>query len=676
MLNTDDIRLAEVKMLSKKLAPLSAQLQVVEHEDSVQRIAALPPDQREAFLENLLAMYQREEELGSFSSAADDAFFFRNLSSEVNQTTDDQGNWYFYNQTMVSLGKMEFEKRWGRRSLADDWRRLDKKAISAEPENQGPVTGPTDPFSPEGGPGAPPKAETGPEKAPGALPDMNSLLEGLPLTPEKMEASHQRLEEAIYGAGMIFYEQLDRYSESREMLTELLLEYPETEHRKQALMTLFLACQQMENGPCMVQRKQEYLSEFPDTPFGEYLRDPDFLEKQKALEEKMNQNYREAYRSYKVGDWSRAITQTLEVKESRFEPLKPKASLLMAMAYGRKGEAKLFEAGLSEVVANYQGSPEALLAGEWLSMLNEGRRPVKLESGYAQEAPKDAGVEEATTSGTVAEQEGFIMEPDSVHFLLIAVNNDANINQLMFNVADYNFEHFLIGDYQLKTDRLADGRRMLKVGPFPNKNIGMDYYFSVRDNTALFKGSRAGGTTLLLISANNLKPLLLSSDILGYQGFFLKQYLAGSEVSAVVISEREVPAEEVIAEEVTVEEAVAYSMSDGPMLGMVVIPSNSGNKKRAMQFLPNYVRNIISVSVSVSEEQLADGTDVLLIDGFPVLTEFGKLKEALAKNPYWKGQLAGADWQVCPVSVESLKQIREQGNVKDYLKFVEDELGK
>ncbi len=663
--------LGRVKIITQKLAPISSSLQILQYEDSVQRIAALPDDQRELFIENLMAVNQLKKERGGFSSTADDAFFFQNLANQGNQTTDEQGNWYFYNPTMVSLGKMEFEKRWGRRSLNDNWRRNNKADQRGDEVERDMDMLPPDPFNAGEGPGGP---GGGPAKAlaAGASPDRQSLLDGLPLTPQKMEVSQQRREDAIYGAGVGLYEQLDKYREAVEMLDKLLTEFPETEHRSQALMTLYLACRDLDNQPCMALRKQQYLAEFPDSRFSGYLSDPDYVENQAAQQERMNRQYQDAYRFYKAGDWEQTINQAETVLAGDFEPLKPKAVLLIAMAHGRNGNTQLFQSGLSEVVSRFEGSNEAVLAGEWLAMLDQGRKPVKTQSvswvaEVAQAQPGQEAVE------FIPEIAGFVSEPDSLHYMLMVVSDQADINQLMFNVADYNFERFLIGDYHLKTEKLADGRRVLSVGPFPNKSTGMDYFYAVRDNQALLKGSRAAGSSFFLVSQSNLKPLLLSGDLPAYQTFFLENYLPGSQASAVVISELQVPdyapmAEE---EEEMIDVSVAFVPNVAPIMGMVVIPSESGNKKRAQQFLPNYVRNITSASVLISEEQLTGGATVLLIKAFNDKADFEKLVEALQGNPYWNNQLAGSDWAVYPVSEANFKIIVDLGETKAYKKFLE-----
>ena len=42
--------------------------------------------------------------------------------------------WYFYNPATVANGKNEFQRLWGQRQLADDWRRNNKTVLATEEE--------------------------------------------------------------------------------------------------------------------------------------------------------------------------------------------------------------------------------------------------------------------------------------------------------------------------------------------------------------------------------------------------------------------------------------------------------------------------------------------------------------------------------------------------------------
>ena len=49
-------------------------------------------------------------------------------NNRFNQSNQTQGGkWYFYNPATLSYGLSEFRKKWGKRKLEDDWRRINKK---------------------------------------------------------------------------------------------------------------------------------------------------------------------------------------------------------------------------------------------------------------------------------------------------------------------------------------------------------------------------------------------------------------------------------------------------------------------------------------------------------------------------------------------------------------------
>ena len=43
---------------------------------------------------------------------------------------EQEGKWYFYNQSAMAFGRTEFRRRWGDRKLEDNWRRSNKTRVS------------------------------------------------------------------------------------------------------------------------------------------------------------------------------------------------------------------------------------------------------------------------------------------------------------------------------------------------------------------------------------------------------------------------------------------------------------------------------------------------------------------------------------------------------------------
>jgi tetratricopeptide (TPR) repeat protein len=530
---------SEIRQFSAKLNPLADNLRIIQYEDSVLHIAALPEAERESFIDNLLAEMQEQEEQAQFSDQTDDAFFYRNFANRGNRSTDESGKWYFYNQTMVSLGQMEFEKRWGRRELEDNWRRENKESQVAQ-QNLGANDGmmPADPFSQEPpGPGQEPQSQK--QEGPGK-PDRETLLSGLPLTPEDMEASHLKIQRSLFNAAHLLAQNFDKHTEAVVRFEELISQYPQTDFREQALVGIYLSCREIPDRNCMAHYGQVIADDFPQSKFAAFIEDPEFFDKQEVREQEVEGLYGEAYRDFKSGLWNQTLQKTADIIDSNPENIMPQALLLNAATYSQTGNNNAFRTGLETLIDDFPRSRQAELARHWLSMLKEGREPQKnLFAGSDVKEEREDSPEQVIESGEKTER--FVYQPDSEHYLIIALQPEADINQILFYLANFNFDRYTIGGLQLETGSIGGAYNTLQTGPFKNSEIGLDYFFSLVNNPSVFAVENPGVPLLLLISEENFNQLDSANALEEYRKFFLKNYLPGSDPSAIVINESEIP---------------------------------------------------------------------------------------------------------------------------------------
>lgn len=73
--------------------------------------------------------------------------------------------------------------------------------------------------------------------------------------------------------------------------------------------------------------------------------------------------------------------------------------------------------------------------------------------------------------------------------------------------------------------------------------MGLDYFFALLNNPSVFAVDNPGRPLLLLVSEENYSELNNASDIELYRQFFLDNYLPGSDPSAIVVTESEIPEE-------------------------------------------------------------------------------------------------------------------------------------
>ena len=210
------------------LSTIVAQLQVMDRQDSLQRIASLPLAQRDAYLKKLARYLRRqqglkdeaEEETGvainSQNKAVPDMF--------ASSSNSNSASWYFNNQDLKAKGYSDFKNRWGTRPNVDNWdvTSLMRNNIAANSRaNIG--------INPDS------TVKLGVKPAI----DYKSLLAGLPLTSEKMKKSNDSIEGALFLLGYTYQDGIQDYPYAVNAYDTLLTKFPNTNKEEHALLNLY-----------------------------------------------------------------------------------------------------------------------------------------------------------------------------------------------------------------------------------------------------------------------------------------------------------------------------------------------------------------------------------------------------------------------------------------------------
>ena len=111
--------------------------------------------------------------------------------------------------------------------------------------------------------------------------------------------------------------------------------------------------------------------------------------------------------------------------------------------------------------------------------------------------------------------------------MLVYNPDSVNQNQLLFELARYNFTNFLVRNFEIQIDQDGELNRMMVSG-FLNYDEALQYARSLYDNESL--RAYIGGIMRLIISEKNLPSLGTRFSYDDYQLFYERE-LAPMEVS-------------------------------------------------------------------------------------------------------------------------------------------------
>ena len=535
----EDKETDEYKVVSRRsevLDELVEHAQAVELQDSLQRLAAMPEAERMKVIEQIIERVKEEEEkakkeaeMAQRMAAREDA-----LANVPNRNTPARTpaagaggdrSWYFYNQQLITQGKGEFQRKWGRRKLEDNWRRRNKTVVN------------TDEFAAvdyaaEDSLAALADSISNDSTAMAAMPDSlvtdnknpQFYIQQLPLTEEAMAESNVILSDGLYNCGLIYKDKLEDFSLAEGAFNRLMNEFPDYQQMEEVYYNLYLMYSRWE--------KPEKASAYLDSlklrfPMGDYtvlLSDPDYAKNARYGKHLEDSLYASTYAAYLQGDYQ-TVGANAEYAASKY-PLgkhRPKFMFLHSMGQLENGDQQGFLDNLKMIVEKYPENEITEMAGLILKGVQEGRL---LQSGGFSAgsiwARRRGGMEgDSLAVDSIPSFTAESTDPDM--FVLAYEEGTVNENQLLFEIARYNFSNFMVRNFDIQFVK-ENGIGMMQVGEFMNYMECYQYMKRLFADERL--GKRLEGIRVLLISKPNYELLQNYYSFDDYQQFY-EQNLGG-----------------------------------------------------------------------------------------------------------------------------------------------------
>ena len=130
---------------TKILEELYQHAAAVELQDSLQNLARMDSVKRMEVIHKMIEEVKKKEKEEAKKAAeanrpnnAGANMAGRNgaINAGANRGNQRGGVWYFYNPQAVESGRQEFQKKWGQRELADDWRRSNKTVLANDDQEE------------------------------------------------------------------------------------------------------------------------------------------------------------------------------------------------------------------------------------------------------------------------------------------------------------------------------------------------------------------------------------------------------------------------------------------------------------------------------------------------------------------------------------------------------------
>ncbi|MBQ7869900.1 MAG: tetratricopeptide repeat protein [Prevotella sp.] len=524
----------ELSERSKVLDELVPYTDAVHLQDSLQVLAKLPEKERNEAIDRVieaLKKKEREEKRAAQEAEAEKTIQQQSAQGNRNNTPKppmptpggQQGLWYFYNPQAVSQGKAAFQRQWGKRENVDDWQRVNRTVVNLNPADSDAGEGeePTDSIAAAVGEGGEVATDTLATDTAAADPHTREYyLAQIPFTDEQKVESDNIIKDGLFHSGVIFKDKLDNLPLSEKALTRLTEQYPDYEQTDEAWYHLFLLYSRMGRHDIAARCLERLRLDHAESQWTTLLSDPHFAENARFGVHIEDSLYAATYDAFKADRYDEVKTNT-QLSADRF-PLganRPKFIFIEGLNRLNEGDATACVTAMKEVVEKYPESEVTEMAGMIIKGVQAGRALYggKFDIGDIWSRRGVAMEADSTTTDTLSAERntGFV-------FLLAYRADSLDANQLLFEMAKYNFSNFMVRNFDITLDQDQGISRMLISG-FLNYDEALQYARRLYADEAM--AVRLNGCRRIIISENNLKMLGTRYSYVDYEEFFERSFV-------------------------------------------------------------------------------------------------------------------------------------------------------
>ena len=498
---------------SDVLDVLALYSQNVTLQDSLLRLSYMTPEQQLAIINKIIDELKKKEKEEAEAAAREEYLAAReaegnafgdnaNAPNSFNINADN--SWYFYNAATRNAGRSEFQRRWGSRKLEDDWRRRNKASFNLDFNDEDDDT--SDDESEDSDSNE--KVDEARDAEPSKVDDPHYpeyYLAQIPKDDAERATANDIIQEGLFNMGVILKDKLEDYTAAEREFDRLLKDYPDNIYRLDVYYNLYLMYMRAGDTARAERYRQLILSDFPDSKYGVAMRDPNYIDNLRKMDQRQHELYEQAYDDYLNNRNDRVHAAYAQMADHfPMSEIMPKFMFIDALAYVTEREPEKFAETIRQLLERYPDTDLTPIAASWMEGIQQGRKLQSPENGNIRGMIWDVklGGDSIVAADTPLE---FDLNPDTSQ-LLVMVFDAAEVptNELLFEIARHNFRSFVVKDFDL--EQMNFGRLgMIVIRGFNNLSE-LNHYRQVMASSDDFR--LPPGVRPVAISAANFEKMI------------------------------------------------------------------------------------------------------------------------------------------------------------------------
>jgi len=543
----------EIRTRKTTLQLIVANIETIERQDSLQRIAALPEDERKDFIKKLAKHLRKQQGLKDEAPITTGSPFATKDPPPLFPTSDQKGEWYFYNASSRTRGQNDFKVRWGTRPNVDNWRRS-ATIIAGSQTNTNQQQGGNNPQG----------AGQGSNEI-----TFDALYDGLPLTEEKLKISNDSLQESLFMLGKVYIQNIEDCDAGTSSLEQLRTRFPSFEKMDDVLFNLYY-CYNKQGETAKASAIKKLMSEKYASSNLTTIVNTGKNPKSLSGNTEATKKYEDIYDLFIEGKFTEATAEK-KIADSIYGKnyWTPQLLYIEAVFYIKQREDSIAKQVLNSIITDFPGKPLTKKAENLLAVLNRRaqieeelrnlvvtRYPVDSVSNQPQppvvvnnnpkpitdtltNKPQPPVVvtnnpnpitDTLTKKPVTVANAPFTYAANEQHYVVLILNKIDLVfgNEAKNAFSRYNKETYYNKTYAVDLFQIDNDNRLLLIAPFATAQDALTYVEQTRPKTAtdIIPWLKGGKYTFTIMTENNLNLLKSNKDIEGYKTF-LNQHLPG-----------------------------------------------------------------------------------------------------------------------------------------------------
>jgi hypothetical protein len=238
------------------------------------------------------------------------------------------------------------------------------------------------------------------------------------------------------------------------------------------------------------------------------LSDPNSAEKMAKILEIQDSLYSQTYYAYTRGEFS-AVKGNYELMQSEFSlsELMPKFTFLNALSIAKTSTQDNLAVALTDLIEKYPNSDVTPMSRDILALIKQGKENSNVVDTVTLASRRTQQTQSAIDSIriSVGNFTANVSEPQNIMFVC-KTDNINLLNNMLYDVAAYNFNKFLIKNYDFELKKI-DRKNLLVVSGFENLEEANWYKKLLISDMAFAGKNYINDFMVITVSDSNLQLL-------------------------------------------------------------------------------------------------------------------------------------------------------------------------